>query len=223
MHRKNRAEVFAISLAVVFLVAGCSAPKPLADFGRGSLVLPVKLVDSELHEIPIQDPIHGAALLGSIPGTIFGDPQAPYVRIPISAEQVLSIDLNRLQEVGKQATRINAYAVKFGWKIDPVETRFTRISTTFDYISSPTTVKKVGFFDLAANDVLLLVYFDRPCHLTGTINLPPGRSDFTQYVFDVTIDKAGFSWLAIHKDQNPGSAIVRHTGTSVQPVYMARY
>jgi len=184
--------------------------------------LPVKLVDSEVHEVSIQDPMHGDALLGSIPGTIFGDPQAPFVRVAINADQSLSIDLNRLQELGKQATRINSYAVQFGWKIDPIETRFSRVSTTFDYISSPSEVKKVGFLDLAANEVLLLVFFDRPCHLTGTINLPPGRSDFTQYLFDVTVDRAGFSWLAIHKDQAPGSAVVRHAGASVRPVYMAR-
>jgi hypothetical protein len=222
MHRKDKAFVSALSLAAAFLLAGCSAPAPIGDLGRGSLVLPVKIVDSELHEIPIQEPLHGAALLGSIPGTIFGDPQAPFVRVSLDADHSLSIDLNRLDELGKQASPINSYAVEFGWKIDPMETRFSRVSTTFDHISQP-DVKRVGFFDLGANDALLLVYFDRPCHLTGTISLPPGRSDFSQYVFDVIIENAGFSWLAIHKSQTPGSAVVRHAGASVRPVYLARH
>jgi hypothetical protein len=210
-------------LALAFLIAGCSsAPQPVGDLGRGSLILPVKLLDSDRKEIPIPDPIQGSARLGSIPGMIFGDPRAPFGRVTMNTDHSLSVDLSRLQEVGKHATRITAEGVEFGWKIHPVETRFSRVSTTFDFVGSALDVNKVGFFDLEGNDVLLLVFFDRPCRLTGTINIPPGEADFTHYLYDVTIDKAGFNWLAIHKDQKPGWAIVRHAAASVRPVYMLK-
>jgi hypothetical protein len=79
MYRENSSLVPALSFVVAFLVAGCSTPKPLADFRRGSLILPVRLVDSDGQEILVPSPKYGTAHLGSIPGTIFGNPQAPFV------------------------------------------------------------------------------------------------------------------------------------------------
>ena len=223
MSQRVRPSSFILCLSLVFPIAGCSsAPQPVGDLGRGSLILPVRLVDSDLQQVPIPDPIRGYALLGSIPGTIFGDPRAPFGSVTINTDHSLSIDLSRLQEVGKHATRINAEGIGFGWKIHPGGTRFSRVSTTFNSAGSALDVKKVGFFDLEGNEVLLLVFFDRPCRLTGTINIPPGQGDFMHYLYDVTIDRAGFNWLAIHKDRNPGWALVRHATPSVQPVYLLR-
>jgi hypothetical protein len=54
-------------------------------------------------------------------------------------------------------------------------------------------------------------------------DLAPRQSEFTQYVFDVTIDNAGFNWLAIHQGKTLGSAVVSHGRASVQPVYLAKY
>jgi hypothetical protein len=224
MHRKNRSALAAISFAAAVLITGCSAPKPLAEFGRGSLVLPVRLVDSDGHEISVPSPIYGTAVLGSIPGTIFGNPQAPFISVATDADQSFSVDLDRLRVLSDRATTINDLGLALGGKISPSETRFIRVATDFEYVGSPTAAHRIGFFDLATNDSLLLVFFDRPCHLTGIANLPPRpEGEITKYVFDVTIDQAGFNWLSMHNDKLRGSTVVRHAAASVQPVYLARY
>jgi hypothetical protein len=224
MHRENRPILFIIALAVAFLMTGCSTPKALADFGRGSLVLPVRLVDSDGHEISVAGPIYADAVLGSIPGTIFGNPQTPFISVAIDVDQSFSVDLGRLRGLSEQATKINELGLAIGGKIVPADTRFIRIATDFEYIGSPTTAHRIGFLDLATKDSLLLVFFDRPCHLTGIANLPPRpEGEITRYVFDVTIDQAGFNWLVLHNDKLPGTAVVRHAAVSVRPVYLVKY
>jgi hypothetical protein len=129
-----------------------------------------------------------------------------------------------LRGLSEQATTINELGLAIGGKIVPTETRFIRVATDFEYLGSPTPAHRIGFVDLATNDSLLLVFFDRPCHLTGLANLPPRpEGEITKYVFDVTIDQAGFNWLAMHNDKVPGSAVVRHAAASVRPVYLAKY
>lgn len=221
---KNSYAVLGFSLAGALLVGGCSAPQVLADFGRGSLVLPVRLVDSNGHEISVAGQMYGRAVLGSIPGTIFGNPQAPFISVPIEVDQSFPVDLGRLRSLSEQATKINELGLAIGGKIVPADTRFIRVATDFEYIGSPTTAHRIGFLDLATNDPLLLVFFDRPCHLTGIADLPPRpEGEISRYVFDVTIDQAGFNWLAMHNDKVPGTAVVRHAAASVRPVYLVTY
>jgi hypothetical protein len=168
--------------------------------------------------------MYGTAVLGSIPGTIFGNPQAPFISVRVDADQSLSVDSGRLRDLSEQATTLSDIGGAIGGKIVPADTRFNRVATDFEYLGSPTAAHRIGFFDLAVNDILLLVFFDRPCHITGTANLPPRpEGEITRYIFDVTIDQAGFNWLAMHNDKVHGSAIVRHAAASVRPVYMVRY
>jgi hypothetical protein len=224
MQRNSRHVVLALLFVLAVLVGGCSAPRPLADLGRGSLVLPVRIVDSDGNDISISSRMYGTAVLGSIPGTVFGSPQAPFISVATNADQSFSVDLGRLRALSEQATTMNELGLAIGGKIVPAETRFSRIATDFEYIGSPRPAHRIAFFDLATKDLLLLVFFDRPCHLTGIANLPPRpEGEITKYVFDVTIDKAGFNWLALHNDKVPGSAVVRHAAASVRPVYLATY
>lgn len=123
----------------------------------------------------------------------------------------------------EQATAINEHGVALGWHVVPAETRFSRVSTGFKYMGSPHPARAAGFKDTATGDYLLLVFFDRPCRLTGIVIIPPTPGDVTTNVFDVNIDKAGFHWLATHKDQAKDTATVEHAASSVRPVLWVQY
>jgi len=151
--------------------------------------MPVKIIDAGGNTIQINGPIHASARLGSIPGTVFGNPQPPFISLKLSGDLTLQIDLNRLREIGEQATTITAQGIESGWNVVPTDTRFSRVSTNFEYQGSQ--ANRTGLADATSGNTLLLVFFDRPCRLTGTIHTPSRASDFSKYVFDVTVEKAG--------------------------------
>jgi hypothetical protein len=213
------------SAAVVSLtigVIGCSGGlKPVVDRTTWSVILPVKMIDAAGNAIQINGPTHASARLGSIPGTVFGNPQPPFISLKLSPDLTLQIDLNRLREIGEQATTITAQGIESGWNVVPTDTRFSRVSTNFEYQGSQ--ANRTGLADATSGNTLLLVFFDRPCRLTGTIHTPSRSSDFSKYVFDVAVGKAGFYWLSIEKNRAGDSAVVRRASASVQPIYLVRY
>jgi hypothetical protein len=185
---------FVATLCVV--LSGCATPKHNPNSAMGSLNVPVSFVDARGDAIPAGDRPGGwAAMLGAVPGEIFGNPQYPPKRTegPGNAATV-PVNLSALRaELDQQAATISVAAAKAGWRIDPGDTRFARLATAI------TTDKSrrfgVGFMDSVSKNRLLLVFFDRPCRLTGTVVTPENGT--TTYSIDVVIENAGLHWLQI--------------------------
>ncbi len=196
----NNAAVTGTLVVMIALIAttisGCASPKRNVDSAMGSLNVPVSFVDARGHAIPAGDrPDRWSAMLGAVPGEIFGDPHYPPKRTEaLGNAATVPINLSTLRaELDQQAATITVAAAKAGWRIDPGDTRFARLATGI------TTDKSrrfgVGFMDSVSKNRLLLVFFDRPCRLTGTVVTPENGT--TTYSIDVVVESAGLHWLQI--------------------------
>jgi hypothetical protein len=147
-------------------IFGCTTPTHNLGSATGSPNVPVSFVDARGDEIPAADrPDRWAAMLGAVPGAIFGDPHYPPKRTEgLGNTATVPIYLSILRaQLDQQAATLSVAAEKAGWRIDPGDTRLARLTTTI------TTDKSrrfgVGFMDSVSKNRLLLVFFDRPAVL----------------------------------------------------------
>lgn len=93
-----------------------------------------------------------------------------------------------------------------GLRIEPNDTRFGRVATTIG-LSETLGTLKVGFRDhVASKYVLVLVFFDRPCRLTGTLRASNGQI----WSANVAIEKAGLAWLKMGDGHVTAAAVPSH-------------
>jgi hypothetical protein len=216
---------FAMASAVAFIavISGCSAPQPIADAGNGRLSMPVRIVDMNDNVLPVSGLLYGTASFGAIPGSIYGNPQSPRVTMNVDTDAGLIMDFSQFKDMSEQATTITPFAVKSGWNMVPADTRFTRVGTSVDFVGASHRPSRIGFADSNSKDTLLLVFFDRPCHLTGTIIIPPQKGEASKNVFEVTIKKAGFNWLSMSPTDANDSRVIRQAPASARPVFVVKY
>jgi hypothetical protein len=194
---KVAATALVVMIAIIATtISGCTRPTRNLDSAMGSLNVPVGFVDARGDAIPAgEKPDRWTAMLGAVPGAIFGDPHySPKRTEGLGNAASLPINLSTLRaEMDQQATTISVATEKAGWRIDPGDTRLARLATAI------TTDKRrrfgVGFMDSVSKNRLLLVFFDRPCRLTGTVVTPENGT--TTYSIDVVIESAGLHWLQI--------------------------
>jgi hypothetical protein len=206
------------------LLCGCSTVhRPAAV--TGPLQIPVKYLESNHADIlQSERPVNARAILRAIPGGVFGMPQGPIESRSISSSDTLSIDLERLLTVYAEAAQtLQAGPATAGLTIKPADVRLARVGTLIDYQSAPRAPTRVGFEDGDSGDMLILVYFNKPCRLAGTIAGLPRDAGMTKAVFDVTIDSAGFHWLTVKTNMADGIATLHEARTSVVPTYILKY
>jgi len=123
-------------------------------------------------------------------------------------EQTVRLDFAELRtQLEEQSTTITNAAVADGLKIEPADTRFGRVATSIGVPDSRITKWRIGFHDNTAwKDALLLVFFDRPCRLTGTLPDAGGIIDSV----DATVTAAGLVWLRVHGAQITSAAAPSH-------------
>jgi hypothetical protein len=165
--------------------ATAEAPSP-----KQSFQIPVTVLNAHSNEVPTDArPSDLTFLVGVISGHINGSP-GPHVRgLAIGHAPSLRLDLASLKPLSVDAATIG-HSMSSSVKISPGETRFARLSTTAWSKKKPSNAF-VRFADSETREGLLLVYFDRPCRLTGR--------DATQDVadYDFAVDSAGWPWLAV--------------------------
>jgi hypothetical protein len=196
----NNVAITRILVGIIAIIAtsisGCATPKRNFDSATGSLHVPVSFVDAHGDSIPADDrPNRWAAKLGAVPGEIFGDPRYPPKRTEdLGTSATVAINLSTLRaELDRQSATISVAAAKAGWRIDPGDTRIARLATA---ITTDTSRRfGVGFMDSVSKNRLLLVFFDRPCRLTGTVVTPENGT--TTYTIEVVIESTGLHWLQI--------------------------
>ena len=222
----NCAVITVLTLAI--WATGCSTAKLLPAAGTGSVIVPLRFVDVSGNDIlPNDRPAKSTALFAPISGAIFGKVHGPIQPIatgilPIVSINldVVSIDLGKFRaSYGQQSATITADALASGWKIAPADTRFARVGVSIDYEGPRRDLRQTRFVDSSSKNILLLVFFDRPCRLTGTV-LPSAR-DATKYIVDVIIDKAGLNWLEFSTNGAPNYVVIRHAPGSVRPLLVS--
>jgi hypothetical protein len=212
--------ILSIGLAMALIMTGCTMAERAPDAATKSINVPIRFVDVSGDAIPVNDrPGNSTATLGVIPGAIFGAPLYPLQTEKLGKILALPINLNELRVVlNQQSTTITADAATAGWKIDPADTRFARVSTTIT--NEGTRPLMIGFVDSVTKNGLLLVFFDRPCRLTGTVLFHARNGEITTFAIDVTVDKAGLNWLKMTDDSDNGHDILTNTRVPSNPLFV---
>jgi hypothetical protein len=104
-----------------------------------------------------------------------------------------------------------------GWKIAPADTRLIRVATNLNYEAPHRQLPMTKFVDLQSDRLLMLVYFDRPCQLTGAIAERAGSHDEV----DVTVGEAGLHWLEATGGASELTHVVRHASGTITPIFVA--
>ena len=157
-----------------------------------------RVVISKEVERTIDSPTDILIELGVIPGAIYGNPQeAPAWFEPIEARSKVSIPINRVQsDFHELAEILTKEAIELGLEIKPKDARIARVSmfgvdkrtrehqSTHDHI--------YGAFHNREGDFLILVYFDRPCDITGIVywGLKPMNHS-------LHVETSGFYWIHV--------------------------
>jgi hypothetical protein len=202
----------AVVVGFSLLSIGCSTIAPLARGGQ----MPVKIVRDD--DVPVEGQFQGTALFGAVPGAIYGRPEAPYTTVEADTITGLAFNVDQLGDIRGQAAALTPQAVASGLVVTPANTHLVRVATSFTISGTKAQRSFIGFADSDPKHTLILVYFDQPCRVTGTLVVPARFGEATRHRFDITIDKAGFNWLSMSLKDASDSTVIRHASKSVNPV-----
>ena len=181
-------------LPLVLVVSGCSEAEAQKE-PKQEMSLPVAFVDKEgWVQSELNRPADISLFLGGIGGAFYG-PSPTIQMIPIGQQTEIKIDLDSLE------TQLNALAVKLKQPadqrflvVDPADTRFARVGVMLSKTIWMSGKYSAGFMNPETGNTYLLMWFDRPCHITGKLieNLGYGKAVGT---VDLTINERGFTWV----------------------------
>jgi hypothetical protein len=144
---------------------------------------------------------------GVIPGEVFGSPlENPLWLTEIdNSGKVTWPTPVQMRELQLLITRFSKVANNTGLTVIPSDTRFARVST-FGYFKGINENTGAGFFSDNGNFIMLM-YFDRPCTLSGSVYLNNKKVSH-----DINIKSAGFHWIevTIGKNEDRLSAYSAH-------------
>ena len=134
-----------------------------------------------------------SATFPAVRGAIWGTPiEENLVRIPVAIGKDFSLNFReleaRIEPLAQPAVGATLDAVVF----DPGATRIARVGTFFFDETNEHYVAGAGFKDAVTNDLLLLVYFDRPCSVHGIMVAQEQSAEI-----NISVPKAGLRWLRV--------------------------
>jgi len=206
-------------MAILLGLTGCTTVSQFSGAASGRITIPVMYQDSTGNTLSADSRPTGATVwLGAMPGAIFGSARDPLKTEPVANPPSFELDLGELYDIAaKQSATLTAAASASGWKIVPADTRIIRVATNLNYKELHRQVPNTRFADLQTGDILMLVYFDRPCQLSGTIAEQGSGSD----TIDVTVGQAGLHWLKGTRGATERVHIIRHASETITPIFIA--
>jgi hypothetical protein len=191
------------ALVLITLFAGLSggcatAPRRSPQPANKWLTIPVKVLDATGSVLPPDETPNDLVLtLGPIPGSVPGIGHETLQTVPIGHEKLISIDIASYSAAMMSRVRPLDRSMSQSLHVVPEDTQFVRASTGV-WFTSPTPVRKsTGFIDLETQDNLVLVYFDRPCRLTGTVTNAVPNTETSTTDYDVVVESPGLTWIRL--------------------------
>lgn len=186
-------------LLLVLLLSGCAMTGGVPDAERGltELRAGVEYTDDDNQAIDARfQPGRLALVFPYIPGQIFGSPGSELLFTALLTPQAsLQLDLTRaLSALDRGAITLQAGENTAGMSIRPAGTRLARIGTFPFDARTREPLGEGGFIDARTREHMILMYFDRPCALSGTLEV-----DGESYLHDITIPAAGFHFLRVRQ------------------------
>jgi hypothetical protein len=203
----RRAKVLFTTVNAILSVgaAGCSTARLPPSHETNSLLVEAKFIDVNGNPVSVDNrPTDSSLTLGVIAGAIAGKPSRTLQVIPIGKLSTIEINLGSFEAaISKQAVAMTAHFADSGLRIDPVDSRFARASTMLRFRGSLPGNLFVGFVDPDSKYSLTLVYFDRPCRVTGVTT-----SEKLTLTYEVIVEKPGLNWL-VRTPRAPGEFVLR--------------
>jgi hypothetical protein len=206
-------------VALLIGLTGCTTVGQFSGAASGRITIPVTYQDSSGNTLAVEDRPAGATVwLGAMPGAIFGGARDRLKTEPVTSAPAFELDLRELRDIAeKQSATLTPAASASGWKIAPADTRLIRVATNLNYEAPHRQLPMTKFVDLQSDRLLMLVYFDRPCQLTGAIAERAGSHDEV----DVTVGEAGLHWLEATGGASELTHVVRHASGTITPILVA--
>jgi hypothetical protein len=159
----------------------------------------VKFLDANGGAAPASDrPDHAQLGIGAIDGAISGMPTRNFRVLDLNAAEDITVaPKDMAKALAHEAATLTPTALQSGLRITPADARIARASTVL--ISQLKVPLVTGFFDSASRNGLFLVFFDRPCRLSGTVSTKEPWTTPSEYVWDVDVPKAGAEWLEVRQ------------------------
>ena len=193
-------KTFSLTVIIIFLT-GCStipqSPGPSEKSSLREISLAVQYVDSDNDPVqPEYHPENVVLVFPHIPGEIFGSPSGdPILITPVSVGDSVTLDLAKAEQaLAGELSALKPGPNTDGLVISPANAQFTRIGT-FPY--NARTFEDIGgggFTDPASRKLMVLMYFDRPCTLTGEIT-----AEGSVFRHAIDIPDRGFHWIQYDK------------------------
>lgn len=153
-------------------------------------------------------------VLHFIPGAIFGTPSPDLVPLRIASMGATEIQFPLYlvsAGIDSLAQPLTPEARASGLTVDPEATRFVRMGTFF-LPRTGSYLDGAGIHVVDSDDVLVLVYVDRPSVITGTV-----FSGEAGFVHKLAFEESGFHWIRM----DPGGGDVTNAQSDVEAVFMS--
>jgi len=194
MIRKHVALVVTAAVGVAHLLSAL-AQAPIGSAGPiESLTFRPAYFDKDQNPLGSASPLPRTVLFqvpliaGDISGTITSPPA---VSLTAQIGEIAKLELGQIRKTVDQfATTLTRRASDTGLVIDPRETRIARLATA---VYDKETGKSIGgtvFRGGKLDENILVVYFDRPCELTGKRKVRD-----SEVIYNVKVGNAGFHLL----------------------------
>jgi hypothetical protein len=187
-----------VTLLLAVLLFGCAAFTATRDAGGlTGLQASVEYTDDSNQVIDARyQPRQIALVFPYVPGQIFGSPGSEVLFTElVTPEGTLHLQFERaLPGLQEGAATLQATATTEGLSIRPARTRFARIGTFPFDARTRKPLGEGGFIDGRTREHLILMYFDRPCVLAGTLTVGQEK-----YVHTISIPVAGFHLLRVEQ------------------------
>jgi hypothetical protein len=210
-----------ITIGLLLSAVGCTTTPRLSNIDAGLVTVPLEYQDYSGQPTD-KGPRDSGLWLGAISGEIYGTTQAEFKTLGIGSSTTIAVPMSELEKFSaKSATVLNSAAAAAGFTLTPSDARLLRVATGLLSKEPKWHSATTGFADSSTKKTLVLVYFDRPCRLSGAVitHLSSGGTRTDNY--DVVIDKAGLNWLETTKVDDSHSEI-RQAPASLRPVVTVR-
>jgi len=209
------------TIGLLLSAIGCTATPCLSNVDAGLVTVSIEFEDYSGQPTD-KGPRDSKLELGAISGEIYGSAQAELKTLGIGSSTTIAVPWTELEKFSaKSATVLSSAATAGGFTLTPSDARLVRIATIILSKDPEWHSATTNLTDSLTKKTLLLVYFDRPCQLSGTVITHPSGATRTSN-YDVVIEKAGLNWLEVTKVADDSHADIRHAPALVRPVVTVR-
>jgi hypothetical protein len=211
-----------ITIGLLLSAVGCATTPRLSIHDAGLVTVPVEFQDYSGQPTD-KGPRDSNLWLGAISGEIYGTTQVEIKTLGIGSVTAIAVPMTELEtSSAKSATGLSSAAAAAGFMLTPSDARLLRIATGLLSKEPAWHSATTGFADSSTKKTLVLVYFDRPCRLSGAVVTHPSGGGTRTDDYDVVIEKAGLNWLGSTKVGEDSHLEVRRAPESVRPVLTVR-